>query len=194
MIDLTPVDLFFLFSFEFRSAVRTEHIFGPKSFPALVPVFLFCHVNHSYLAACSVELSNKMFRQTRDCDDWRESGIHATSLSCEQEIFRGFQLRECVRYIRHRNMKMGLHVLCLPGTYVQSWAKKWSLGCLNSRHVARGSQLAGFTQPRAHLIAQLCTLISNKLSRVPRVPLWTRKINARRRKFEVREGYQLSRL
>ena len=33
----------------------------------------------------------------------------------------------------------------------------WALGCVNSRLVARGSQEAGFTQPRAHLTAHLCS-------------------------------------
>ena len=36
---------------------------------------------------------------------------------------------------------------------VQGSAKRWALGCVNLRPVARGSQEAGFTQPRAHLIA-----------------------------------------
>ena len=31
---------------------------------------------------------------------------------------------------------------------LQGWAKVCSLGCVNSRPVARGSQEAGFTQPR----------------------------------------------
>ena len=30
---------------------------------------------------------------------------------------------------------------------VQGWEKEWSLGCVNSRPVARGSREAGFTQP-----------------------------------------------
>ena len=42
---------------------------------------------------------------------------------------------------------------------VQSWAIRWALGCVNSRPAAGGSQEAGFTQLRAHLIAQLCTII-----------------------------------
>ena len=36
-------------------------------------------------------------------------------------------------------------------------AKRWALGCVNALPLARGGQEAGFTQPRAHLIAQLCT-------------------------------------
>ena len=32
----------------------------------------------------------------------------------------------------------------------------WVLGCVNLPLAARGSQEAGFTQPRAHLTAQLC--------------------------------------
>ena len=40
--------------------------------------------------------------------------------------------------------------------YVQGWAKEWSLGCVNSRPAARGSQEAGFTQPRDHSFAQHC--------------------------------------
>ena len=42
---------------------------------------------------------------------------------------------------------------------VQGWAKEWSIGCVNSRPVARGSQEAGFTQPREHLLADPCTHI-----------------------------------
>ena len=32
--------------------------------------------------------------------------------------------------------------------YVHGLAKEWSLGCVNLRPAARGSQEAGFTQPR----------------------------------------------
>ena len=39
---------------------------------------------------------------------------------------------------------------------VQGWGKKWSLGCVNSRHAARGSQEVGFTQPRDNSLAQPC--------------------------------------
>ena len=39
---------------------------------------------------------------------------------------------------------------------VQGSAKRWSLGCVNSRMAARASQETGFTQPRAHLIADVC--------------------------------------
>ena len=35
-------------------------------------------------------------------------------------------------------------------------AIRWALGCVISRPAARGSKEAGFTQPRAHLIAHLC--------------------------------------
>ena len=34
---------------------------------------------------------------------------------------------------------------------------RWSLGCVNSLPAARGSQEAGFTQPRVHSFAQPCT-------------------------------------
>ena len=40
--------------------------------------------------------------------------------------------------------------------YIQSWAKERALGCVNSPPAARGSQEAGFTQPRAHSFAQPC--------------------------------------
>ena len=40
---------------------------------------------------------------------------------------------------------------------LQGRAKEWSLGCVNSCPVARGSQVAGFTQPRDHSFAQPCT-------------------------------------
>ena len=39
---------------------------------------------------------------------------------------------------------------------VQGWAKEWSLGCVNSHPTARGSQEAGFMQPRDHSRAQRC--------------------------------------
>ena len=42
---------------------------------------------------------------------------------------------------------------------VQSWAKKGALGCVNLSPAARGSQEAGFTQPRAHSLAQPCTAV-----------------------------------
>ena len=39
---------------------------------------------------------------------------------------------------------------------VQGSAKMWSLGCVNSRLVARASQETGFTQPRAHFLSDPC--------------------------------------
>ena len=36
---------------------------------------------------------------------------------------------------------------------VQGSAKRWSLGCVNLPPAARGTQEAGFTQPRAGLLA-----------------------------------------
>ena len=44
---------------------------------------------------------------------------------------------------------------------VQGWAKKWCLGCVNSCPASRRSQVAGFTQPRSHLVADPCTVIIN---------------------------------
>ena len=44
--------------------------------------------------------------------------------------------------------------------YNPSWAKKGCLGCVNSHHAYRGSQEAGFTQPRDHSFAQPCTFTS----------------------------------
>ena len=46
----------------------------------------------------------------------------------------------------------------LSGTVVQKWAKRSVVGCVNSHPAARGSREAGFTQPRAHLLVQLCTV------------------------------------
>ena len=42
----------------------------------------------------------------------------------------------------------------IPGS-VQGWAKEWSLGCVNSRPVYRGSQEARFTQPREHSLYKM---------------------------------------
>ena len=41
---------------------------------------------------------------------------------------------------------------------VQGWAKEWSLGCVYSPPAAKGSQEAGFTQPRDHCFAQFFIL------------------------------------
>ena len=40
---------------------------------------------------------------------------------------------------------------------VESWAKDWALGCVNSPPAARGIQEAGFTQHMARLLADPCT-------------------------------------
>ena len=45
---------------------------------------------------------------------------------------------------------------------VQRLAIRWALGCVNPPPGARGSQEAGFTQPRVHLVAHLC-ITSKKL-------------------------------
>ena len=47
---------------------------------------------------------------------------------------------------------------------LQSLATVWTLGCANSHPMASGSQDAGFTQPRDHLIAHLCTICQTYLS------------------------------
>ena len=40
---------------------------------------------------------------------------------------------------------------------VQSRDVRWALGCVNPRPAARGSQEAGFTQPRDHTLAGPCS-------------------------------------
>ena len=47
---------------------------------------------------------------------------------------------------------------CVSECVIQGWAKELFLGCVNSPPAARGSQEAGFTQPRDHYFTQLCTL------------------------------------
>ena len=43
---------------------------------------------------------------------------------------------------------------------LQGSAKRWALGCVNSPPpAARGSQEAGFTQPRVHLLANPCIVV-----------------------------------
>ena len=39
---------------------------------------------------------------------------------------------------------------------VKSSAKEWTLGCVNSHPARRGSQEAGFTQPREHSLPEPC--------------------------------------
>ena len=54
-------------------------------------------------------------------------------------------------------LRLACYDLC-PEGYVQGSAKRCTLGCVNSHPAARGNQEAGFTQPRAHLIADPCRL------------------------------------
>ena len=39
---------------------------------------------------------------------------------------------------------------------IQRWAVRWALGCMNSAYWLPLAVKREFTQPRAHLIAQLC--------------------------------------
>ena len=39
---------------------------------------------------------------------------------------------------------------------IQGWAKEWSLGCVNSHPMARGSRKAEFTQPCDHSLSDPC--------------------------------------
>ena len=50
-------------------------------------------------------------------------------------------------------------------------AKEWSLGCVNSPSTARGTQEAGFTQPKDHSFAQLYTDMSKKSQDTLRGPV-----------------------
>ena len=45
--------------------------------------------------------------------------------------------------------------------YIQGSAKSWPFGCVNSRPATGGSQEAGFTQPREHLIVDPSSLMPN---------------------------------
>ena len=47
---------------------------------------------------------------------------------------------------------------------VQRSAKGWSLGCVNSPPATRGSQDAGFTQPRVHSLAHPCRVYAHAIS------------------------------
>ena len=46
------------------------------------------------------------------------------------------------------------HDMLLTWNQLQGRAKEWALGCVNSPPAARGSQEAGFTQPRANSFAK----------------------------------------
>ena len=50
--------------------------------------------------------------------------------------------------------------------YVQGWAKGWALGCVNPASWLPLAARHEFTQPRAHLIAQLYICI------LPSLPCW----------------------
>ena len=54
-------------------------------------------------------------------------------------------------------VNLGNNPTCHP---VQSWAVSWSLGCVNSCPAAIGSQDAGITQPRAHIIPYLSVCVT----------------------------------
>ena len=63
----------------------------------------------------------------------------------------------------HRNKHVCLTGACVLTSVifvydVQGWAKEWSLGCVNLHPTARGSQEAGFKQPRDHSVAEPCTV------------------------------------
>ena len=47
---------------------------------------------------------------------------------------------------------------------LQGWVKEWSLGCVNSPSAARTSQEAGFTQLKAHLLADPCTYMPMRMT------------------------------
>ena len=52
-----------------------------------------------------------------------------------------------------------LKLVCVWRKHIlQGSAKRWALGCVNLPPPARGSQEAGFTQPRARLLAESSTL------------------------------------
>ena len=51
--------------------------------------------------------------------------------------------------------------------HIQGSVKRFALGCVNSPPSARGSQESGFTQPKAHLLADPCTYNSGPSGTVP---------------------------
>ena len=57
---------------------------------------------------------------------------------------------------------------------VQGSAKRWALGCVKSPTAARGSQEAGFTQPRVRLIAHLSLSVQVVETMSRRISLATR--------------------
>ena len=62
----------------------------------------------------------------------------------------------------HGNKYVLQHPSLIKSYYtVQGSAKRLTRGCVNSLPVARGSQEAGFTQPRARLLADPCISLSN---------------------------------
>ena len=82
----------------------------------------------------------------------------------DQDVLQSFGLlkkieESCPKFPQNAGCRI------FPMCVVQGWAKKWSLGCVNSLPAARGSQEARFTQPRAHLLDNPCTLINLLSSR-----------------------------
>ena len=47
---------------------------------------------------------------------------------------------------------------------LQSWANEWSLGCMNPASLLPLATGSEFTQPRAHLLADPCTVLFAHLS------------------------------
>ena len=58
---------------------------------------------------------------------------------------------------------------------LQRCSKKWFLGCVNSRPTARGSQEAGFTQPKNDLLEHICIRekARNWISHILTVTWWS---------------------
>ena len=68
-------------------------------------------------------------------------------------------------YLPNTNAQIRMCSLPTALYTVQGSAQEWSLGCVNSQPVARGSREAGFTQPRDHYLAWPCVYYIHTVSR-----------------------------
>ena len=93
-------------------------------------------------------------------------GVSAYGLrGCMLSIFRGKIHQN--RHPKSGSLMMPCQMVVGYAAPVHSWAKERVIGCVNSHLAAKGSQEAGFTQPRAHSFAQHCSAMPGIASRLP---------------------------
>ena len=95
------------------------------------------------------------------CDNWKQCILWRIDCCDNFDRFKYCIASTTVNSSDYVTISCRDTFLSLLRSTLQGWAKEWSLGCVNSRPAARGSQEAGFTQPRDHSFAQPCIMSRN---------------------------------